>query len=66
MLVQESTSTKMARGETTADIGSQGTGAELAVGQGVQLVGMKQGDLEGCRGIHEEACGGGAGGTGLC
>ena len=27
---------------------------DLEVGQGVQLVGMKQGDLEGCSGIIEE------------
>ena len=34
---------------------SQGTGGgDLEVGHGVQLVGMKQGDLEGCRGIIEE------------
>ena len=33
---------------------SQGTGAELAVGEGAQLVGMKQGDLKGCRGVIPE------------
>ena len=34
--------------------GSQGTRGDLEVGQGVQLVGMIQGDLEGCRGRIEE------------
>ena len=37
-----------------AGVGSQGTGRDLEVGQAVQLVGMKQGDLEGCRAIFEE------------
>ena len=36
--------------ETTAGAGSQCTSGDLEVGQGVQLVGMKQGDLEGCMG----------------
>ena len=40
--------------ETTAGAGSQDTVGDLEVGQGVQLVGMKHGDLEGCRGIIED------------
>ena len=44
----------MAARESRAGTGSQGIGGDLQVGQGVQLVGMKQGDLEGCRGIIEE------------
>ena len=51
---QRSNSGRAAR-ETTVDTGSQGTGAELQGGQGVQLVGMKQGVLQGCMGIIEEA-----------
>ena len=34
--------------------GSHDSRADLEVGQGVHLVGMKQGDLEGCREIIEE------------
>ena len=40
--------------ETTARAGSQDIVGDLEVGHGVQLVGMKHGDLEGCRGIIEE------------
>ena len=34
--------------------GSQDTMGDLEVGQGVPLLGVKHGDLEGCRGIIEE------------
>ena len=40
--------------ETMAGAGSQDTVGDIEVGQGVQLVGMKHGDLGGCRGIIEE------------